>query len=91
MDHCYARPAPVSKPGSRRDTSEDGGSAAAGGFDHDYTRPRTPPSTQLKQQAPKEPIKALVPVEQRAVAKKKTALPSQPVKFKVIALTFYIT
>lgn len=83
MDHCYARPAPVSKPGSRRDTSEDGGSAA-GGFDHDYTRPRTPPSTQAKQQqTPKEPIKALVPVEQRAVSKKKTALPSQPVKFKV--------
>ena len=68
MDHCYARPAP-SKP--RRDTvsSQDGG----GGFDHDYTKPRTPPRA-----APPKPV---LPPKERSVAVRKS-LPIQPVKFK---------
>lgn len=71
MDHCYARPAP-SKP--RRDTvsSQDGG----GGFDHDYTKPRTPPRAS-------PPKTVLAPVERALPVKKKSGLPSQPVKFRM--------
>ena len=94
MDHCYARPAPVR---SRRASSSSGSGAThggAGGFDHDYTKPRTPPRAVLapvnNTTFPAAVVDNKKPLALAAAFARKTAaakLPSQPVKFAVRAVT----
>ncbi len=91
MDHCYARPAPVrSRRASSSSSNPDTGSVAGGGaFDHDYTKPRTPPRAVLAPAAVNVPPAAAVAVADKkplalaAAFGRKAALPSQPVKFAV--------
>jgi len=78
-DHCYARPVPSSRPRLDTTSSQEG---AGGAFDHDYTKPRTPP--RAAPPAPKPVARPVVPFKERPlVAKKKTSLPAQNVKFKM--------
>jgi hypothetical protein len=90
MDHCYARPAPVRSRRASSSSNPDTGSAAGGGggaFDHDYTKPRTPPRAVLAPAAVNVPPAAAVadkkPLALAAAFGRKAALPSQPVKFAV--------
>ena len=94
MDHCYARPAPQPAAASKhKSTSQEAAIAAtlpvasapvaakpaSRGFDHDYTKPRTPP--RAAEIIKERPLAAAV-VKERVAATKKSSLPSAPVKFK---------
>jgi hypothetical protein len=90
MDHCYARPAPVRSRRASSSSNPDTGSAAGGGgaFDHDYTKPRTPPRAVLAPAAVNVPPAAAAVADKKPLALaaafgRKAALPSQPVKFAV--------
>jgi len=79
MDHCYAR--------RSRHSSSDTESAAAsdrcGQGDHDYTKPRTPPSAAVVPMVPeKENSDALVkPRGRKSKPSSRPTLPVKPVKF----------
>jgi hypothetical protein len=75
MDHCYARPASAKVPITLSGDSEsDVPTTTAGQFDHDYTRPRTPPSaTKPAPRGRKPKLPAII---------NRPALPFKPVKYK---------
>jgi len=94
MDHCYARPAPVktaAAAGGESD-SETGAIDGGGSFDHDYTKPRTPPRVTVTAAAPSSRATVAVslpPSKERPLMKKSggVALPAQPIKFKEWSVT----
>ena len=96
MDHCYARPAPAVRSRRASSLSSSDGDASrggGGGFDHDSTKPRTPPRAVLAPvnttavAAAATAVDKKLPPPVRKAAAPTGRLPSQPMKFAVRDVT----